>query len=91
MADQSTSNEEGQTEPTEGAGGETEQKDAAAEAFFKRIDERLDAAIDRGVKRHLSRQKQTTGTARTGRTTLPGILAELMGGPFTPESKRQQQ
>jgi hypothetical protein len=57
--------------------------------FWARFDERLDAAIERGVKKHVP--KRSPGTSRTaGRLTLPQIIADAMGGPFTSESTRQK-
>jgi hypothetical protein len=65
-------------------------KDDTEEKFWAKFDERLDAAIDRGVTKHVP--KRTTGTARTaGRLTLPQILADALGGPFTSETTRQKQ
>lgn len=49
------------------------------ESFWKKFDERIDAAIDRKVDAY--RKKAGTGNSRTGRTTLPGILADLVFGP----------
>jgi hypothetical protein len=81
MADQKQPEGEG-TEPKEGEGQAPEQSDQE-KSFWATFDERLDAAIERGVKKHVPRAKP--GTQRTqGRTTLPKIFADFMGGPFKP-------
>lgn len=47
--------------------------------FWSRFDERLDAAIERGVKKHVPTRKP--GTQRTeGRTTVPQVIADFMWG-----------
>lgn len=70
-----------------GDGGGDSGTDAAAEKFWKQMDERLDAAIARGVQKHVPRAKP--GTQRTGRTTLPEMIAQFMGGPFAPERDKK--
>lgn len=79
--DPKTENTETETESTE---PETnDQEKAFWEKLAGVIDERLDAGVDRAVKKHLTRGKTEQGTKRTqGRTTLPGIVADFMGGPF---------
>jgi hypothetical protein len=63
---------------------------AAEEKFWAKIDERLDAAIERGVKKHVP--KRAPGTSRAGgRSTFPQIFADLIGGPFESESSRQKK
>lgn len=65
-------------------------KDDAEEKFWAKIDERLDAAIARGVQKHIP--KRAPGTSRTeARMTAPRFLADLLGGPFTSESTRAKQ
>jgi hypothetical protein len=44
--------------------------------FWAKLDERIDAGISRGIEKHVK-----PGTSRNGgRTTLPGVLADLMFG-----------
>jgi hypothetical protein len=65
--------------------------ESAEDKFWARIDERLDAAIERGVKKHVPKRTANPSGARTaGRMTLPQIIADAIGGPFTSESTRQK-
>lgn len=69
-----------QGQPPQGnSGGDGNSGENPEESFWKKFDERIDAAIDRKVADY--RKKAGTGTSRTGRTTLPGILADLVFGP----------
>lgn len=80
---------DGQPDPQQqdGGGGDGNSgTDPAAERFWAQMDERLDAAIARGVQKHVPRASKP-GTARSGRTTLPEMIAQFMGGPFTPDKK----
>lgn len=56
----------------------------AAESYWKEFESRLDGWFDKKVK--TLRDQQGPGTSRTGRSTFPKILADLMGGPFTPKA-----
>lgn len=86
MADTNDNPEPEQTDPPADDGTSAEDK------FWARIDERLDAAIERGVKKHVPKRNPTSSGARTGgRMTLPQIIADAIGGPFTSESTRQKQ
>lgn len=68
-----------QTEPENPEGTD----DKAEATFWAKLDERIDAAIDRGVQKYAR-----PGTSRNGgRTTLPGILANIMFGPEKSETK----
>lgn len=71
-----------------GGDGQNPESDPAAEKFWKQMDERLDAAIARGVSKHVPRASKP-GTARSGRTTLPEMIAQFMGGPFAPEKDKK--
>lgn len=47
----------------------------AEESFWKKFDERLDEGVKRAIDTHLK-----PGGQRTGRTTLPGMIADLFYG-----------
>lgn len=51
--------------------------------FWTKLDQRIDAAIDRGVQKYARPAGQ-----RTGRTTLPGMLANFMFGPEKEPEKK---
>ena len=68
-----------QDPPKNNDGGNSGTDPNPEESFWKKFDERIDAAIDRKVADY--RKKAGTGTSRSGRTTLPGILADLVFGP----------
>ena len=66
-------------DPQQGnSGGEGNGPDPE-ESFWKKLDERIDEGIKRNVESY--RKNARSGTSRTGRTTLPGILADLVFGP----------
>jgi hypothetical protein len=65
------------TEPTPEPSPEAD----PAKSFWEEFEKRIDGVIDRRMAQF--QKSQPPGTSRTGRSTLPGILAELMGGPFT--------
>lgn len=67
MTDKQTENEN--PEGTEGG------EDDRESAFWKRFDERLDAGVKRAIDTHLK-----PGGQRTGRTTLPGVIADMFFG-----------
>lgn len=72
------SQNQGQTETNpegQNSGGNTDPE----ESFWKKFDERIDGAIKRNVENY--RKQARTGTSRSGRTTLPGILADFVFGP----------
>lgn len=55
-------------------------------AFWQKLDERIDAGLQRGVEKFMPKKPKggEPGTSRNGgRTTLPGIFADFMGGPFS--------
>lgn len=74
MAETQQDPKDNQTTTTEGGDGNPEE-----EAFWKKFDERIDSGIKRNIDAY--RKNAPTGTSRTGRTTLPGILANLVFGP----------
>lgn len=85
MADQSD-NPESQDPPQ----GDPPKDDTEAK-FWSQFDERLDAAIERGVKKHVPKRTANPSGPRTGgRLTLPQMIADAIGGPFTSESTRQK-
>lgn len=55
-------------------------EEKAAESFWAKLDERIDAGIERGIKTHIGNRD-----SRTGRSTLPDMIANFMFG------KPQQQ
>jgi len=64
---------------------------SAEDTFWAKFDERLDAAIARGVKTHIPKRTASSSGPRTdGRLTLPKIVADFLGGPFESESARQK-
>lgn len=50
------------------------------EKLTKLIDDRFDAAVDRTVEKYSKGGQSRNG----GRSTIPKVLADLMGGPFKP-------
>jgi hypothetical protein len=64
---------------------------AAEDKFWARFDERLDAAIERGVTKHVPKRSPGATPRTAGRLTLPQIIADAIGGPFTSESTKQKQ
>lgn len=52
-------------------GGEDERESA----FWKKFDARLDEGVKRAVEQYVGR-----GTSRSGRTTLPGLIADMFYG-----------
>jgi len=65
---------EGQKES--GEGGEGGEDEGAEKAFWAKMDGRIDAGIDRALGRY-----KVTGQSRNGgRTTVPGMLADIMFG-----------
>lgn len=88
VADQQSNDQPEPQQQNDGGDGNDQNSgaDPAAEKFWKQFDERLDAAIERGVRKHVPRASKP-GTQRTGRTTLPEMIAGFMGGPFTPDKK----
>ena len=72
------------TEPDpQPTGGEPNAGDPpdAEQAFWDKLDKRIDAGIGRAIGEW--KKAQPTGTSRTGggRTSLPSILADLVFGP----------
>jgi hypothetical protein len=83
-------NDDQAPEGTEGDPPKDEGK-SAEDSFWAKFDERLDAAIDRGVTKHVPKRSPTSSGPRTeGRLTLPKIVADFLGGPFESESARQK-
>jgi hypothetical protein len=59
-----------------GGGGDPSPEDGFWKKLADTIDERIDAGIERGLKKH-----RPTGSQRTeGRTTIPGVIADIMFG-----------
>lgn len=76
-------NEGGDPPKEEGQQGDgTTQPTDQEKAFWSKIDERIDAGIQRGVEKFFKQRKETGTSRNGGRTTLPGIIADIMGGPF---------
>lgn len=67
------------TEPPQGDQEPASGDNAEVEKFWARLDERVDAGIERALKKY--RSQAPVGNSRTGRATLPGILADLVFGP----------
>lgn len=57
----------------------------AEESFWKRMDERLDAAIDRKVEQF----RGTRDQRGSGHTTLTGFLADVMFGKQQPPADKK--
>lgn len=68
MGDQQTDSQQ----QTQGGEGESDDQE---KSFWEKFDARIDAAVERNLKRHA-----VTGSSRTGRTTLPAIFADIMFG-----------
>jgi len=49
--------------------------------FWKKFDERIDAGVKRNLESY--QKSRSPGSSRTGRATLPGILADFVFGPAT--------
>jgi hypothetical protein len=85
-----TANDDKTTEPPEGTDPPADNKSAET-SFWAKFDERLDAAIERGVTKHVPKRSPASSGPRTdGRLTLPKVLADFLGGPFESESSRQK-
>ncbi len=65
------------TDPPEPTADEVEKK------YWDKFDERINGIIDAKVATLFPKGTAKTGTARTGRTTLPDVLADL----FFPQKK----
>jgi hypothetical protein len=78
-------------ETTEPEGDPPKEGENPEDKFWARFDERLDAAIERGVKKHVPKRTANSSGPRTdGRLTLPKIVADFLGGPFESETSRQK-
>jgi hypothetical protein len=62
------------TDKTADPPGDDKGDDAEA-GFWAKFDSRIDEGIERNLRKH-----SVTGTQRTGRSTLPGMLANIMFG-----------
>ena len=69
MADDPTKTE---GDPPEGSKSDTEK---AEENFWKKLDGRIDAGIDRAIEKHTK-----PGGSRTGKLTVPEMFANLLLG-----------
>jgi hypothetical protein len=77
VADQQQTNNDPEPQNQNSGGGDDS---STEDGFWKKladtIDERIDAGIERGLKKH-----RPTGAQRTeGRTTIPGIFADIVFG-----------
>lgn len=69
MADDKTDQNDNSSGTDDAGKGDAEKK------FFDRIGAEIDAGVDRAVQKYLKPAEQ-----RTGRTTITGVLADLMFG-----------
>ena len=76
MADQEPQTEPSNEPEPKGEGDETK--------FWETLTGIVDKAVEGALaKRDKAREKnKPVGNSRSGRTDLPGFLADLMGGPF---------
>jgi hypothetical protein len=76
VADQSNQNNEPENQNGGGGTDTTSTEDGFWKKLSDTIDERIDAGIDRGLKKY-----RPTGSQRTeGRTTIPGVIADIVFG-----------
>lgn len=58
------------------------EEDEATKSFWDRLGKLIDERIDAGVDRTLQKYSKTGQSRNGGRTSLPQMLADVMGGPF---------
>jgi hypothetical protein len=76
VADQQQTNNDPEPQNQNSGGGDSTPEDGFWKKLADTIDERIDAGIERGLKKH-----RPTGAQRTeGRTTIPGVIADIMFG-----------